>query len=66
MSQPATNLLTTPQAAEYLGLKPGTLEVWRVQGRGPKFCRLGRAIRYRIPALETYISEGEISSTSEG
>ena len=33
--------LTTKEAAAYLRLRPGTLEVWRCHGRGPKFQRVG-------------------------
>jgi hypothetical protein len=42
----------TNQAAEFLELKPNTLEVWRWQGRGPRFVRLSRrAIRYQLSDL---------------
>ena len=44
----------TPSAAKILGLKPGTLEVWRSMGRGPRFCRIGRRIFYRIEDLELF------------
>ncbi len=57
--------LTTPQAAEYLNLMPSTLEIWRVTGRGPIFCRLGsRAIRYRQDDLDEFIDAGRRDSTS--
>lgn len=57
--------LTTPQAAEYLNLRSSTLEVWRVTGRGPIFCRLGsRAIRYRQDDLDEFIEAGRRDSTS--
>lgn len=41
------DLLDTVQAAELLGVSPGTLENWRAEGKGPKFRRVGRLIRYR-------------------
>ena len=44
----------TPSAAKILGLKKGTLEVWRSMGRGPRFCRIGRRIFYRIEDLELF------------
>ena len=59
------NLLTPKQAAEYLQLKVQTLATWRNQGKGPKFCKVGRAVRYRPEDLEAYItSDFQHSSTS--
>lgn len=51
----ATDLLTAKQAAAYLGLQVQTLSVWRCQRRGPKFVRLGRAVRYRRQDLDAFI-----------
>lgn len=47
--------LDTPQAAEYLGLQKSTLEAWRSRGGGPRFARLGRAIRYRKVDLDSWV-----------
>ncbi len=59
------NLLTPKQAAEYLQIKVQTLATWRNQGKGPKFCKVGRAVRYRPQDLETYItSDFQRSSTN--
>jgi excisionase family DNA binding protein len=46
--------LTTREAAEYLGLSRHTLNQWRLRGRGPAFCQLGRAIRYRLGDLDAW------------
>lgn len=35
------HLLTTPEAAEILRLKPRTLEALRVQGTGPRYHKIG-------------------------
>jgi excisionase family DNA binding protein len=56
--------LTTPEAAEYLGLKPGTLEIWRCNGKGPNFLKLGRACRYRLEDLEEFMDKATRTSTS--
>ena len=52
-----SNLLTTEQAAEYLKLKPNTLERWRSQypNRLP-FVKIGRTVKYRLEDLQAYIS----------
>ncbi|MBO9377416.1 helix-turn-helix domain-containing protein [Sphingomonas histidinilytica] len=55
----------TEKAAEYLGLATNTLEKMRVHGTGPKFAKLGRAVRYRVADLEDYIAARVVSSTSE-
>lgn len=57
--------LRTPDAAEYLGLSPATLTTWRCRGGGPRFCRMGRAVRYRRADLDTFATSGRASSTSE-
>jgi len=53
----ATNqtFLDSDQAAEYLGLKRTTLEAWRCRGGGPRFAKLGRAVRYRKTDLDDWI-----------
>lgn len=56
MSTPTTTLvtpavLTTKEAAVYLGLSDQTLANWRVRGRGPAYLRLGGAGRPRIVYL---------------
>jgi excisionase family DNA binding protein len=58
--------LTTKQAAQALGIKPGTLEIWRVRGDGPAFMKIGRAVRYRRDDIEAFMTAGRRASTSEG
>jgi excisionase family DNA binding protein len=65
MHDHTTPPLTTEQAAPILGVKAGTLEVWRVQGRGPAFLKIGRAVRYRPQDLDRFISECSRNSTAK-
>jgi excisionase family DNA binding protein len=53
--RPADVLYTREQAAEFLNLKPQTLAAWAMTGRGPAFCKMGRAVRYRRSVLEAYV-----------
>ena len=46
--------VNTPNAAKILGLKPGTLEVWRSIGRGPRFKKIGRKVFYDVIDLEKF------------
>jgi len=59
------NLLNTPQAAQYLGLGKTTLEKARVYGKGPKYVRMGRAVRYRPADLDAWLEGRVFVSTSE-
>jgi len=59
------HLLTTKQAAEYLSLAVTTLEKYRVYGGGPRFLNLGRAVRYRLSDLNTWLESRVRTSTSD-
>ena len=57
-------LLTTKESAKFLGLKPNTLAKWRVAGAGPMYVARGRAVRYRVSDLKTFIEVNTRRSTS--
>lgn len=56
-AQTATpTLLDEKQAAEFLGVAPGTLSVWRSLGRySLPFVKCGHLVRYRRDALEAWL-----------
>lgn len=58
-------LLTTPQAAELLGLRPNTLELWRVAGKGPAFRKIGRAVRYVEAEILLWLDAAQHRNTGE-
>lgn len=58
-------MLTREQAARYLGLQVQTLSVWACRGCGPKFVKLGRAVRYRKSDLDAYVESRVVQSTGE-
>ena len=60
-----TKMLTTKQAAAYLGLAETTLEAWRCRGGGPLFCKMQKAVRYRLEHLDAFLNERIRTSTSE-
>ena len=50
-----SSLLTPEQAASFLGVTAGTLNVWRATRRYPlPFCKIGRKVMYRQSDLETF------------
>lgn len=56
-------LLTTEQAAQYLGLAKSTLQNQRSAGVGPRFRRIGRAVRYVRAELDEFVAalpQGEV------
>jgi excisionase family DNA binding protein len=65
MEVPVNNqpLLTTAEAAGRLGLSPRTLEKWRSNGNGPRYRKLGAAVRYRVADLEAFARAGEQTGT---
>lgn len=57
MTSETDPLLTERQAAEYINASPRSMQTWRRQGHGPRFCRLGsRMIRYRRSDLDAWVS----------
>lgn len=57
-------LVTSRQAAEILGVPEGTLGQWRFAGRGPKFVKVGRMVRYRVSDIDEYLEERTVTSTA--
>ncbi len=59
-------LLKEDEVADRLGYSRKALQAWRAQGRGPKFLKIGRSIRYPEDALVEFMeSLTEHRSTSE-
>lgn len=48
--------MTRQDAATYLGLKPKTLAMWAMEGKGPKSVRVGGRCFYFKDALDAFIS----------
>ena len=57
-----SDLMTTKEAAQYLGLSEGTLPVWRCRGVGPEYVCIGRNKRYRRKALDAFIEKGTVKT----
>jgi len=55
--RPLPDILTPEEAAEYLRLSRSHLTNLRVTGRGPKFVRAGKLIRYRREDLLAWCGE---------
>lgn len=60
-----TNLINDHQAAKTLGLAVQTLRNWRCNGIGPRYIKLGRAIRYAPEHLVEFAQAHEITPVKE-
>ena len=57
--------LSSPEAAQYLGISPNTLPKWRVFGGGPVYRKLGRRVVYDTRDLDKWLDAHRRSSTSD-
>jgi excisionase family DNA binding protein len=48
-------LMTPTEVSDYLGIPTGTLANWRCQGRGPRYVRVGRHVRYLAPDVHDWV-----------
>jgi predicted DNA-binding transcriptional regulator AlpA len=54
-SRPARNgTLTEVDVATRLGVSRFTVRSWRLKGVGPRFMKMGRAVRYRPQDVDEY------------
>ena len=61
----AAGLLHEQEAARFLAISFRTLQTWRVRGGGPRFCKIGRAVRYRRRDLIDWVEEQSRASTCD-
>jgi len=56
-------LLATPPAADYIGVEPHTLEIWRSTGRYHiPFVKVGRLVKYRRTDLDAWLASRTINT----
>lgn len=61
-----TKYLDTHEASNYLGVGASTLERWRVNGKGPRFYKLGsKLVRYTQDDLDVFQSKSPAFRTDE-
>jgi excisionase family DNA binding protein len=57
-----TTALTERQVAEQLGLSVATLRAWRHRGKGPRFLRLGRSVRYLLSDVDEFVRASAVDT----
>lgn len=58
-------LLSTEEAAEFLGVKTGTLATYRSQGEGPAYVKVKEnngKVLYRLGSLRSYCKNREVNT----
>jgi excisionase family DNA binding protein len=55
---------TEREVAELLGLSVATLRAWRHRGKGPRFLRLGRSVRYLPSDVADFVRASAVDTTS--
>ena len=58
-------LLHPAAVAKILGVSQSWLSKSRLNGTGPRFIKIGRAVRYAMSAVREYILSRQRNSTSE-
>ena len=49
------SLLNEKQVAKHLNVSLASLRRWRVEGRGPRFRKLGECVRYSVADLDRWL-----------
>ena len=61
-----SNMLTSEQAAKYLGITSGTLSVWRsVKRYEIPYYKVGKSVRYRMEDLNKFLSAARIDNSEQ-
>jgi hypothetical protein len=60
-----TELLDEKQAAALLRVTTKGLQGWRYRGNGPRYCKVGRLVRYRLEDLQLFVQAALRTSTSD-
>jgi len=59
-------MLTTAEAAAFLGVAKNTMEKWRLYADGPAFIKLSRhCVRYHPADLQAFVDKNRGRSTGE-
>lgn len=55
LNAPQKEYLDNQAAAEFTSISTAQLELWRSQGGGPRFVKMGRKVLYRVGDLREFL-----------
>lgn len=61
-NSPPEERLKGPDAAQYLGISTSSLEKMRMQGKGPRYLKLGARCFYRRTDLDAYLEAAVVET----
>ena len=64
-SSSGKHTLTDIEVAKRLGVSRFTVRSWRMKGTGPRFLKMGRAVRYRAQDVEEYERQALVDTQGE-
>ncbi|MCV7686176.1 helix-turn-helix domain-containing protein [Micrococcus luteus] len=59
------DLMTPEGLSAYIGTPTTTLAHWRYVGKGPRFVKIGRSVRYRASDVAAWLEAQTRQSTAE-
>jgi predicted DNA-binding transcriptional regulator AlpA len=64
-AQDSVRALTEREVAELLELAVATLRAWRHRGKGPRFLRLRRSVRYLPSDVDEFVRASAVDTQSD-
>lgn len=58
-------MLTEVEVGQMLGLASETLRTWRARGKGPRFAKLGDAVRYDEDDVKAWVEQRKSPKVDE-
>lgn len=63
--RPAKRTLTDVDVAARLGVSRFTVRSWRIKSQGPRFMKMGRAVRYRPQDVDEYERQALVETQAQ-
>jgi predicted DNA-binding transcriptional regulator AlpA len=65
-SSSINHLIDERDAAKALCCSVAALRKWRLLGRGPAYCKIGRLVRYPLSELQAYMESCRVEGNNNG
>lgn len=65
MSAGKKMLLSPEEVSEMIGFNTGTLANWRSQGKGPRYQKIGRMVKYHMSYVQEWLEGHPVIDTMQ-